>query len=426
VVAQKGARENFLAARVFHRRAMLAALIVDWYAPFSGRVGKTLAGSTQGAIARAFRRPTDELPRHLIKALYGARLRSQMRSWFSRPKSLGDQFLRSDQDFARSAARQRLPEHDVFFGYSYACLELLEAERVAGKFCVLDQIDPGEKEHEIIIDEQKQWPGYVKCASEVCGPYFERLRREWELAHVIVVNSEWARDCIVAKGAPPEKMEVLPLAYEAAECELPRQSIAGQRAQILWVGRVTLQKGIQYLLEAARLLQNEAVEFVICGEAEISPRAQAEAPPNVRWLGKVTHAQKIRLFSSATAFVLPTLSDGFGLTQLEALAQGLPVITTPNCGRAVEDGATGFVIPARDPNALAEAIRKFARQPALALEMAPRCREAARGFSMAAYGRRLMEIIERRAADCGLTAAKGLNGKSTWPGPKNQTECKSP
>jgi glycosyltransferase involved in cell wall biosynthesis len=55
-------------------------------------------------------------------------------------------------------------------------------------------------------------------------------------------------------------------------------------------------------------------------------------------------------------FVLPTLSDGFAITQLEAMAHGLPVIATPNCGNVVTDGQDGLIVPARHPQAIAEAI----------------------------------------------------------------------
>jgi glycosyltransferase involved in cell wall biosynthesis len=96
-------------------------------------------------------------------------------------------------------------------------------------------------------------------------------------------------------------------------------------------------------------------------------------------------------YRKADLFILPTLSDGFALTQLEALAHGLPVIATPNCARVVEEGKTGFIIPPRDPQALAEAILRFVRNPGLGWEMAPTCRDAVKTYSIDAYGRRLVE-----------------------------------
>jgi glycosyltransferase involved in cell wall biosynthesis len=274
-------------------------------------------------------------------------------------------------------------------------LEALEVEKQRGKLCVLDQIDPGEKEHEIICDEQQRWPDYAASPVAVSRAYFDRLKKEWQLADAIIVNSEWSRDCNIAKGAPPEKIEVVPLAYESNARMNPVKRSVAKPCQILWIGRVTLQKGIQYLVEAARLLADKPVEFLICGDAAITSRAMAAAPGNIRWLGKITHVQKNALFSSATAFVLPTVSDGFAITQLEAFAHGLPVIVTPNCGQVVEDGVTGFIVPPRDPGTLAAAIGRFIDDPGLSAKMSPRCTEAVQAFSIDAYGQRLVEIIEK-------------------------------
>ena len=67
-------------------------------------------------------------------------------------------------------------------------------------------------------------------------------------------------------------------------------------------------------------------------------------------------------------FVLPTLSDGFAITQLEAMSHGLPVVATPCCGEVVADGIDGFVVPARNPDALAKAFQRYVAEPDLLRE----------------------------------------------------------
>jgi glycosyltransferase involved in cell wall biosynthesis len=134
------------------------------------------------------------------------------------------------------------------------------------------------------------------------------------------------------------------------------------------------------------------VEFLVAGETSISQSLMRDAPKSIKWLGKITHAQKESLYSSCSVFVLPTLSDGFALTQLEAMAHGLPVITTPNCGKVVENGKTGFIIQPRDAQSLTNAILRFVEDPGMAKTMSPLCREAVKRFSIAAYGQRLQDI----------------------------------
>ena len=70
------------------------------------------------------------------------------------------------------------------------------------------------------------------------------------------------------------------------------------------------------------------------------------------------------------------------------------MIATPNCGRVVENGKTGFIIAARDTQALADAILRFVHTPGLAVEMGSHCREAVKAYSVDAYAKRLIEIIQ--------------------------------
>jgi glycosyltransferase involved in cell wall biosynthesis len=83
--------------------------------------------------------------------------------------------------------------------------------------------------------------------------------------------------------------------------------------------------------------------------------------PNVRILGPVDKATTERLYREADVFLFPTLSDGFGLTQLEALGHGLPVIASMNCGRVVEDRVSGLVLSEVMPVAIAEAVMELVR-----------------------------------------------------------------
>ncbi len=164
---------------------------------------------------------------------------------------------------------------------------------------------------------------------------------------------------------------------------------------MLWLGQVNVRKGIHYLMEAARLLEREKIHFDVVGPIGILPGAVASAPRNMTFHGPVNRDRAAEWYRKADVFVLPTLSDGFAITQLEAMAHGLPVIVTPNCGRVVEEGKTGFIVPARDAKSLAEAIMRFVRNRYLLSEMSPKCREAAAVFSIDAYGQRLVEIIEK-------------------------------
>ena len=100
-------------------------------------------------------------------------------------------------------------------------------------------------------------------------------------------------------------------------------------------------------------------------------------------------------FLRADVFVLPTLCEGFALAHLEAMACGVPVVTTPNCGSVVRDGVDGFIVPIRDAEALAEKIELLVTDRELRTRLGHNARERAREFTWDRYGQRLFAAFER-------------------------------
>lgn len=393
VVAHKGAREHFLAARAMHRRGQLAALVTDWYSPIRASWGRRVSCLGAG-LARALGAASDELVDAHVVALRGFGMRSRWRlARAARTGRWWEVMTQDDADFASRVARLQLPPHEVFLGYSYAALEALRAERARGVLTLVDQIDPGRMEWDLVRQEQARWPDYAEPERDPAPGYYERAEQEWREADAVLVNSNWSREALVRQGVPPARIHVIPLAYEPDQDVRPSPSVRARPLTVLWLGSVILRKGIPYLVEAARRLMDQPVRFEVAGPVGIRAEAIRRAPPNITWRGAVPRSQAHALYRAADVFVLPTISDGFAITQVEALAHGLPVITTPRCGDVVEDGRTGFLIPPADAEALAAAIRRFCIDPGLSAAMRPACLEAASRFSIDAYGRRLNEII---------------------------------
>lgn len=397
IVAQKGNREYFLAARAFHRKRCLTQMVVDWYTPFEGRIGDALRNSRFSSLSKAFGSSSNEVPRDLVRPVYALGLyirfydrflRSNVQDW--------DTYNKTDLMFAKRIAQMDLPLHDIFFTYSYTGLEGLIAENARGIFTMLDQIDPGAEERDIIRREELKWPTFVTIPIRDFTRSHERNRMEWKAADTIIVNSEWSRECIVKRGCDPDKIELLPLAYESQTTDVSRERKAPPPLRVLWLGRITLQKGIQYLIEAARLLKKEPVEFYVAGSLGISKNAMHASPRNMKWLGNVSIQNKEELYNKCHVFILPPLSDGFAITQLEAFAHGLPVITTRHCGTVVEEGQTGYIVPARDSEALAQAILRFLRKPCLVEKMGERCRKEVEAYNIDAYADGLINIVKKR------------------------------
>jgi glycosyltransferase involved in cell wall biosynthesis len=163
---------------------------------------------------------------------------------------------------------------------------------------------------------------------------------------------------------------------------------------VLWLGTVSVSKGIQYLVEAARMLAGHPITVSVVGPLRIRDEVVRSAPPSVTFEGPVPRNKTDDYYRWADVFVLPTVSDGFALTQLEAMAHGLPVIATPNCGRVVSDGQDGFLVPARDAEALADALAILSDDRDRILDMAHKALSTAQEYTINRVADELTSIAE--------------------------------
>jgi glycosyltransferase involved in cell wall biosynthesis len=113
--------------------------------------------------------------------------------------------------------------------------------------------------------------------------------------------------------------------------------------------------------------------------------------------GPVSRSGAAEWYRKADLFVLPTISDGFAITQLEAMSHGLPVITTPCCGEVVSDGVDGFIVPPRDADALARLFLRYLAEPELLREQQQAALTKAKQFTL----ERLAEKLGRLEAALG-------------------------
>ena len=402
LVSQEGTRETYGVPVAFAKLGCLRLFYADVWC----RWGRSwLRRGSAGARALSTRYHAGIPPEKIIAF---NRQGLWWRSWhhFQRPHmSPAEQaeiFIQYGRWFA-CRVRDRLARlpldagQDHFFGFNTNSLESLEFLKSKGIYTVLDQIDPGRVEEEMILAEAARWPGWERVPGRLPEAYWARLRSEWDLADAILVNSEWSRQALLQQGVASEKIMVVPLALDLDTGSLPPPVRPSGGLKVIWLGSVILRKGIQYLIEAARLLAGENIEFILAGPVGISNAALRTFPANVKVLGRVTRDQLSLVYRQGHVFVLPTVSDGFAITQLEAMAHGLPVVTTPNCGRVVTDGVDGLVVPARDAVALAKALATLINDPQLVTSMSVNALETIKQYALPANAQMInAEISHRR------------------------------
>jgi glycosyltransferase involved in cell wall biosynthesis len=372
--SQIGAREHYAVPRVLHREGQLGALYTDFWA---GAITRGMARQSHAKLFRSFAtRFHPDLARAAITSwnarslVWEASLRNQKK------RNVYESFVKIGASFSACvrgmlSRRRDLNSSSIFFAYDTGALEAMEWCRERGLKCILNQMDPNRVEVQMVHEEEKLWPDWCVQSLEVPEEYFRRRELEWALADRIVVNSDFCRQALVQQGVPPEKLSIVPLCFEASnngqQTGVGKSDAPGSKSKlrVLYLGQVILRKGIQYLVQAAKLLENEPVQFDVVGPVGISAASIACAPRNMVFHGRATRDQTARWYQQSDIFVLPTISDGFAITQLEAMSYGLPVVATPCCGTVVSDGQDGFVLPQRDVAALAKTFQRYLADPEL-------------------------------------------------------------
>src|SRR5947199_8441777 len=162
--------------------------------------------------------------------------------------------------------------------------------------------------------------------------------------------------------------------------------------RVLFLGLINLRKGVARLLEAARILCHEPVEFWMVGPVEIANASTITSAGRVKWFDPVSRKQAAGFYRNADVFILPTLSDGFAITQLEAQAHGLPIIASKFCGGVIEGGRNGMILEEPSAAAIAAAIRDCIADPSRLQNLAARSR-VANEFTINALAQWLQELV---------------------------------
>ena len=371
ICCQIGAREHYSIPRAAYQQGVLRYFFTDvWVKP--GDVIANLPFSWTRRYKERFHSDLEtatvfNFSQRLLTAELASRLRT-MSPWqktIARNQWFQKRVVRKLKQLEISDA-----EEICVFAYSYAAREILAYARSRGWTTVLGQIDPGPVEEKIVEKLQARYRHqYLSVWEPAPKQYWHEWKKECELADRIVVNSKWSAHSLIAAGVAAEKISTVPLIYSPSQAAVqtkrrfPSQFSAHRPLRVLFLGQAILRKGIAETIQAAQLLVNQPVEFIIVGNPEFSISSELLAVSNIKWIGPVPRSKVAFYYQQADVFLFPTWSDGFGLTQLEAQAWKLPLISSQNCGEVVEDGFNGLLLSEISGNAIAFAIRQVLASP---------------------------------------------------------------
>jgi glycosyltransferase involved in cell wall biosynthesis len=401
ICCQLGAREHYAIPRALHASGQLRGMITDaWVSPQSlikhcpvsmlKPLQERFHPELSDAVVKDF--TIDLIQFELIHKL------SKTDDW-PRMIARNNWFQQRAIHQLKQYATQPVTHHKtpILFSYSYAARDLFHYAKGQGWYTVLGQIDPGFLEQQIVQQEQKKYPALAPHWKPVPSTYWELWQEECQLADRIIVNSEWSKHLLTKIGIHPSKIYSIPLVYKSPQetqnfsRRYPDQFSAARPLKVLFLGLVTLRKGIAAVLDAILLLKDQPIEFWFIGPQQIEIPPALQQNPQVHWVGKVSRSETQYYYQSSDVFLFPTLSDGFGLTQLEAQAWKLPIIASQFCGAVVDDQKNGLVLSEVTGQSIAHSLTHLISNPDRLQKLSDQSGIQTQ-FSLSALARTLQEI----------------------------------
>ncbi|ANV84737.1 glycosyltransferase [Picosynechococcus sp. PCC 7003] len=366
ICCQIGAREHYAIPRTLAKSNQLISLITDsWVTPTS--IWNKLPIKRLQNLTERFHPDLSEVRVwSFTNSLIAFEIRQKLEK-----KEGWEKIIARNQWFQEKTVNLLKQQHKVLshldhqpylFAYSYAALDIFRYAKSQGWKTILGQIDPGITHEKIVLQEYNKYSEYESYTKKAPSCYWEKWYQECTLADQIIVNSKWSSTALHEAGIDQNKVKIIPLAYERSQKNISSQrqypiSFSHHRPlKVLFLGNVVLNKGIFYLLQAVQLLKDQPIKFIIVGSLGIKKPSREEYP-NVKWIGSVPRSITAQYYQEADVFIFPTLSDGFGLTQLEAQSWQLPIIASQYCGEVVNHGVNGLVLSEVTGETIAQALK---------------------------------------------------------------------
>jgi alpha-maltose-1-phosphate synthase len=296
--------------------------------------------------------------------------------------------------FDRAVARRLRPELETVIGYSSTARRTFEVARRLGVPTVLDYpIPPWQVVERLMSEEERLQPAY---APTLQGHYFERWRKrridaEVALADRLIMLSSYHQRTFESIGVEPERMFIAPL---CADLDLftPAPQPPDGTFRVAFVGQITQRKGISYLVEGFKRAELPDAELMFIGRP-IGPPDPWIHEPGVRHVPPVPRFVLPDILRTAHVTALPSIIEGFGATTLEGMACGLPAIVSENslAHDVIEDGVEGWVLPIRDPDAIADRLRRLYDDRELQRTMGRAARAKAEQYPWGRYGEAILD-----------------------------------
>jgi glycosyltransferase involved in cell wall biosynthesis len=397
-VVQDGTRLHYAVPVALHRAGALHVMFSEWFLKrgIPGRVFRQLMIATgQSSLRGLTERRCDEIPPSLVRTNL---LLVAYQQWVRRKPHSSEMFW----EFCSRTTGSWILRHgtgnaNALFGFVRNIdPRVVRAAQSRGLLTVADQmIAPAVVEAAEAAVQAQRWPDWEQPRHQPDYPPVQDVeRRTWDFLDRITCASDYVRRGLLAQGIGSYKITLNPYPLEIGNYSVPNRT--GRRGPLIvgFLGAVGLRKGAPYFIEVARRLNSPNVRFVMAGHKLLSEFAAKSIPANVELLGAVPGSQVPSYLEKFDIFLLPTTCEGSSVAVMEAIASGLPVITTPNAGSVIRDGIDGFLCDYDDIDNLAERVQRLITDESLRQQIGTEARRSGEQLTVDAYGKKLVDLMQ--------------------------------
>ena len=296
-------------------------------------------------------------PNALIKSAAVLELKRQVYSKFGIG---GKPDLSISKSFGQFSQRQLNSDTDIFVGWSSASLEAIKPAQGFGTKVIIERGSTHiSAQTDVLRDAYKQFGLFF---DETKVEMIEREEQEYALADKIFVPSKYAAQTFVDRGIAADKIIVNGMGVDFEMFQAPSSRSLDRMPRIVFAGGVGIRKGVPWLLKAFKRLSSKAELHLI---GPVSPdyekMLRKEIGANVFVRGALPGHDLSSEYGRGDIFCLPSLEEGYGMVIPQAMACGLPVVTTNVVGAAdlLQHAHNGLIVSPADSTALSDALERL-------------------------------------------------------------------
>jgi alpha-maltose-1-phosphate synthase len=298
-----------------------------------------------------------------------------------------------------AAFQERIPDSALsdattVIGFDTSSWLLARRTAAQGRPFILDQsIGHSDSKARVFDELRRRYPQWSQDAETRLAHVRAAEQAEHELATCIVVPSTFAANTLVENGVARERIRVNPFGVDIRRFS-PRPRAPRSPMRFCFVGSISVRKGVPLLLDAWKRLNLSDAELWLVGPASSAAATLTRGYRNVEYKGAIPNSELPETLRECDVFVFPSFFEGFAQVVPEAMACGLPVITTTSAGAdIIEHGRNGWIVGPGDEEALIAAIENCLANPGALAEVGAAARQSVETLTWDHYGDRWARIL---------------------------------